>query len=142
MLINKYSPKQTPSILLPVGASLAAKKGVHEYKDRFLEEYALKNNVSLLEAYRRDDLIRENHLKCDFKAGDTVYPMTRTDYERLGPCLVLNIAKDLKQYGTEQWPKSDNPFIIHLSTLREPKQVFSCTSGWACSKNSFLKLAC
>lgn len=143
MLIKKYSPKkeELPQNLLPA-ISVSGRAGIHNFKERFLEDYSIKNNISILEAYRRDKLIQDSAQECDFKAGDTVYPVNSGDYQKYGPCLVLNVAKDLKQYGNDTWPKSDNPFVVHLTTLKEPKQAFSCTSGWAASKNKTLKLAC
>lgn len=87
-----------------------------------------KNTSFVFEKIRRDKIVREAYKNCMWKVGDFVMPHSEEEKKRWGAnqCRVTAIARNLIEYGEEDWPKSDNPLIVCVHIEGTTKSFF-CT---------------
>lgn len=88
----------------------------------------VKNGSFVFEKIRRDKIIREAYKNCKWKVGDFVMPYSKEEQKRWGAekCRVTGIARNLIEFGEDDWPKTDNPMIVCVH-IEGTTKSFYCT---------------
>lgn len=103
-------------------------------------QQATLRGISPEEYVRRNRIVEQ--LANDFKmqTGDTCYPITASDYEKYGACMVVGITRTYKEIPpTEPWRKGDNPFLIQFKPSTDRNQVHMCTTNYLSKTNPHLE---
>lgn len=104
-------------------------------------QQAHSRKIDVAEFIRRDNIIREMWRICQWRNGDTGFPINKKDYEKYGVFIVTGVMSTYRDtaYGHE-WPKSDNPMIVTIKSLKAPSQILFCTPEWLTKQNPHLLL--
>lgn len=102
-----------------------------------------KRKISVTEYQRRESIVRKEANNCKLRVGDTCYPVELSDYVEHGAMVVSSIVQHYKDFGyDEDWPESDNPFILSLKPLTKKGSVMFSTANWVVAKNPHLMVEC
>ena len=93
---------------------------------------ANKINITKQEWIRRDTIIRQQVIACKFNFGDTFYPNSKANFFKYGRCLVTGKALSYSEIDMDEWPISDNPFLITARPLSPgvDDSTFICTTNF------------
>ncbi len=93
---------------------------------------AKKIGITKEEWIRRDTLIRQQASACKFSFGDTFYPNLKSNFIKYGRCLVTAKVMSYSEIDKDEWPKTDNPFLITARSLRPDMDDYTyiCTTNF------------
>lgn len=91
---------------------------------------ATRKNITPLEWVRRQKIVREAAASAPYKAGDLVYPFTKSKFEEHGQCRVIGICGSYADFGDNEWPTSDFPFIVLARPLSGDQGSINATVGF------------
>ena len=98
-------------------------------------------NITPMEYRRRDNIVVKAANECPFQTGDKGYPIDPKRYEKYGDCTVLYVTRTYKDIGVDdEWPASDNPFIIGFRPSVGKGDVILCTNHFLSKENRHLKV--
>jgi hypothetical protein len=75
-------------------------------------------NITPEEFVRRDNIVRQLWLDCQFKPGELVRPKNNEKYEKYGRLHIRGVYKtyhDFSVLASKEWPENDCPLIISAS---------------------------
>jgi hypothetical protein len=104
-------------------------------------QQAQARKITPAEFLRRDSIVREMFRTCAWRNGDTGFPSNKKDYEKYGVFIVIGVLSTYRDTSYDhEWPKSDNPMIVTIKSLKDPTQIMFCTPAWLEKKNPHLLL--
>lgn len=104
-------------------------------------QQAMSRKITPAEFVRRDNIVRAMFRDCKWRPGDTGFPINKKDYEKYGVFVVIGVMTTYRDTSYEhEWPKSDNPMIVTIKSLKDQTQVLFCTPEWVVKKNPHLQL--
>lgn len=127
-----YSPPRVPQQQqLPHRLPTAANTPIIYERDR---ARAATYGITIEEFMRRDAIVRDLFLKCNWKPGDVLWPYNEENRRRYGRCTLRGVYKSYHDFHVEEakrWPKDDIPLICTVETS-DPGKVILTTPGWLC----------
>jgi len=133
MITQSYPSKRVP--LVPV---VYSKQPWYSPQDVY---QANMRKITPAEYIRRDELIRLRASQCPFKAGDTVFPANKKDYQQYGAFIVSGVLSSYKDTSVDyEWSKQDNPLIVTIKSLNDLGKVMFCSSSWLVRTNIHLAI--
>ena len=112
-----------------------------ENKDEDKASNTGNNPAFIFEKLRRDKIIKDMYSKCKWKPGDFVMPHSEPERHRFGrKCRVSAVARNLIEFGENDWPKNDQPMIVSVH-IEDTNKNFFCTPEYlvpyeACAEQS------
>ncbi len=104
-------------------------------------QQAMARKITPAEFLRRDELIRLRAAQCPYKAGDTVFPVRKEDYQQYGAFVVSGVLNSYKDTAVDyEWSKQDNPLIVTIKSLKDMSTVMFCSSSWLVKTNIHLSM--
>lgn len=85
-------------------------------------------NLSIYnEAKRRSAIVEKYARECPYKEGDIV----STIKPSVGDVQVMRICREYIHMGKdEEWPTSDNPYLVTAQYVNAPHKIFNCTINY------------
>ena len=84
------------------------------------------------EFVRRDNIVRELFLNCNFRPGEVTRPLSETSFKIYGYLTIRGIFKSYHDFPTAEataWPKDDKPWTITCEpTNKEEGELLVVTS--------------
>lgn len=119
-----------PVVNTPVKSPWYTPQEVHQAQIR---------KITPMEYVRREEIIRLRHAQCPFKAGDTVFPTNKKDYQQYGAFIVSGVLSSYKDTAPDyEWSPKDNPLIVTIKSLTNLGNVMFCSSSWLTRTNTHL----
>lgn len=104
-------------------------------------QQARTRGITPMEYRRRDNLVTKCANECPFQVGDKGYPIDAKKYEKYGVCTILYVTRTYKDMGVDdEWPKSDNPFIIGFRPSVGKGDTILCTNNFLSKENRHMKV--
>jgi len=94
---------------------------------------AEKCGITTGEWQRRDEIVKDLISKCSFRIGDTCYPPSKEEYEKMGKCLIVGrILSYIEIDHNNDWPPNDNPMLLSIVEQKDElrDQIINCTTNW------------
>lgn len=109
---------------------LSDKAHIPAFSEWVFKQAAAKK-ITPFEWTRRDRIIRQAATEAKFKAGDTVYPSRKIDYDKYGECVIVSVAYCYHDYcqNTEE-PWKDDQLYLYMIQSRKNNIRFVCTLGY------------
>ncbi len=133
MIEETYESKRVKPVFVPAvigGPKHFTAHEIHQAEARGItpEEYVRRNNI-----------VKDQASKVWLRPGDTAYPESKAGYTKYGACLVIGICRSYKDFAfTDEWPKSDCPFIVTFAPLNDRTTHIHCTYHYLVAKNPHL----
>lgn len=83
------------------------------------------------EFVRRDKIVRQLYLNCNFHVGENLRPVLEADFDQYGEVAVKKIFKCYHDFPTAEameWPDDDEPYIITVSPEKGDADLLVVTS--------------
>lgn len=130
---NKPKPKTHAVPALQIGSSVP--NGT-TYHPSYYDFMAKKKGVTVEEYMRRDAIVKQQLEKLNYREGDSVYPYSKTGYDKYGMCKIKGIYRTYASME-DDWPTQnmDIPFLVTAHPVMRPQEVFFATVGYF--KNHF-----
>lgn len=133
MIEQTYPSKRVP--LLPVRITEGPWFSPMDYQQ------AQSRKITPSEFVRRDNIVRAMFRDCQWRPGDTGFPINKKDYEKSGVFVVIGVMTTYRDTSYDHdWPKNDNPMIVTIKSLKDAATIFFCTPEWIVKKNPHLLL--
>ena len=134
-MIEQSFPSKRPKKLPVVAALNAPWYSPMDYQQAHIRK------IDVAEFVRRDNAVRAMFRECSWRPGDTGFPINKKDYEKYGPFLVTGVMTTYRDTAYDhEWPKSDNPMIVTIKSLKDASQILFCTPLWLVKQNPHLLL--
>lgn len=87
------------------------------------------------EFIRRDNIVRQMFLDCDFQINQRVTPVTDKSYDMYGYCVIRTIRRTYHDFTTKEgmeWPADDRPLTVAAEPTKKPDGInlILCTPGF------------
>ena len=124
-MLEQYYPSNRPK---PVSAPIT----IYTAPSSDLERLAKRFNCTIAEYQRRDSIVRELFKQCKYSAGSRVVLTDKTiPYTETGDITVRHIVQTYAGMGNEEeWPPTNNPFLVTLSYSADSSKVIRCTTNY------------
>lgn len=90
-------------------------------------------NITPEEFVRRDKIVRQMWIDCQYRTGEVVRPMMPESFEEYGRITIRGVFKsyhDFPQEEAKEWPKDDRPFIITCEPEKGEQRLLVVTPAW------------
>lgn len=121
-MIIEFYPNPTKPKLLPV---------VTDGSNGFLEYQSTQRGISVEEFIRRDGLVRTEALKANYNVGESLFPHSKKEFDRLGKCQILAIHRRYVDLGKDYKWEDDLPlFVVSARAAKTNYSTFLATAGF------------